>query len=33
MGGTCGTRWGGERCLQGGPKVGDHWEDLDVGGG
>jgi hypothetical protein len=36
VGGTCGTHGGGERCLQGfgweARKVGDHWEDLGVGG-
>jgi hypothetical protein len=34
--GICGTREGGERYLQGfwlgGPKVGDHWEDVGLGG-
>jgi hypothetical protein len=34
VGRTCGTREGGERCLQGfGWEVlKDHWEDLGVGG-
>jgi hypothetical protein len=37
VGWTCGTHRGGERCLQSfgweaGRLVGDHWEEIGVGG-